>query len=154
MSQRLRSFDDLTAFLDSKKVPYRGDKNAGVIELATAPPALPYSVVVRWDTKVPFIQVMQPLTTPVPADRVKDLESAIVRLNDIAMIPGYGYSYQLNVVYYRFAAPRYDNEIGSDTLDRAIGLVISQAAQVEPAIKKIVGGESGEKVLSFVGASN
>ncbi len=154
MTTRLRSLDDLAAYLDSKKVPYRGDKSVGVIELATAPPALPYTVVLRWDTKVPFLQVMQPITGAVPPDRVRELESAIVRLNDVAMIPGYGYSYQLNIVYYRFAAPRYDNEIGADTLERAIMLVCGQAAQVEPAIKKVVEGATGDKVLSFVTASN
>jgi hypothetical protein len=152
MSQRLRSFEDLVAFLNEKKIPHRGDASMQAVELGTAPPALPQSVILRWDTKVPFLQIMQPITNPVPDERVHELEAAVCRLNDIAMIPGYGYSYGTKVVYYRFAAPRYDNEIGTDTLDRAIGLVISQAAQVEPAIKKVVEGAPGANVLELVKA--
>src|SRR5262245_15509535 len=154
MSQALRTFEELVAYLDSKKIPYRGDPSAHGIELATAPPALPYSVVLRWDTKVPFIQIMQQITAPIGDDRVREIESAVVRLNDIAMIPGYGYSYGTKVVYYRFAAPRYNDQIGADVLDRAVGLVVSQAKQVEAAIRKVLEGAPGEKVLSFVAGNN
>jgi len=150
MTQRLHSFEELVAFLNEKKVPHRADATAQAIELATAPPALPQPVILRWDTKVPFLQVMQPISNPVGDDRIRDLEAAVCRLNDIAMIPGYGFSYAMKVVYYRFAAPRYDNEIGTDTLDRAIGLVVAQAAQVAPAIMKIVEGAQGDTVLSLI----
>jgi hypothetical protein len=154
MAERLHTFDELVAFLNEKKVPHRADASAQAVELATAPPALPQSVILRWDTKVPFLQVMQPITNPIADDRVREIEAAVCRLNDIAMIPGYGFSYAMKVVYYRFAAPRYDNEIGTDTLDRAVGLVVAQAAQVAPAIMKVIEGAPGDKVLSFISGNS
>ncbi len=147
---QLRSYDELVAFLEAQKIPHKVDAANHAVLVATPPPALPGGAIVRWETKIPYLQIIQQITAPVPDERVRELETAISHINDTAMIPGYGFSYAGKVVYYRLSVPIYDGSISSDSLDRAITAVLNNAAQLEPALKKVVEGAAGASVLSYL----
>jgi len=49
---QLRSFDDLVAFLVKQKVSHQVDAANQLVQLATKLPALPYTVIIRWEQDV------------------------------------------------------------------------------------------------------
>ena len=147
---QLRSYDELVAFLVAQKIPHKADAANHAVQIATQPPALPGPAFVRWETKIPYLQIMQQITGPVSDERVREIETAISHVNDTAMIPGYGFSYTGKVAYYRLSVPVYDGSISSESLDRAITAVLNNAAQLEPALKKVVEGAAGAGVLSYL----
>jgi hypothetical protein len=148
--QRLASFEDLIAFLTKSGIPHHVDAADHAVEVSTTPPALAAPVIVRWEPAIPYIQIIQELTNRVPDDRVRDLEAALARVNDVAMIAGYQFSYQTRVVYYRLTVPIYDGGIASDALDHAMTAVLNNAVQLEPAIAKVVAGTPGENILELL----
>jgi hypothetical protein len=150
MSQVLRSFEDLVAFLVKQEIPHQVDAPDHAVQVATKPPALPNVVFVRWEQQIPYLQVMQQLAGPVPDDRVREVETALAHVNDVAMIPGYGYSYETKVIYYRLSVPIYDGEISSDALDRAMTTVLNNALQLAPALRKVVEGSPGAGVFGYM----
>jgi hypothetical protein len=150
MSQRLASFEDLVGFLTKSSIPHRVDAADRAVEVTTTPPALAAPVIVRWEQSIPYIQIIQQLTNQVPDDRVRDLEAALARVNDTAMIAGYEFSYKTRVVYYRLTIPIYDGGISSVALDDAMTAVLNNAVQLEPAIAKVIAGTPGESVLELL----
>jgi hypothetical protein len=147
---QLRSFEDLVAFLVKQEIPHQVDTANFAVQVATNPPALPGVVFVRWEQQIPYIQVMQQLTSTVPDDRVREVETALAHVNDVAMIPGYGYSYETKVIYYRLAVPIYDGQISSDALDHAMTTVLNNALQLAPALRKVVEGSPGAGVFTYL----
>jgi hypothetical protein len=147
---QLRSFDDLVAFLVKQDIPHQVDAPNYAVQVTTTPPALPGVVFVRWEQKIPYIQVMQQLTDVVPDDRVREVETALAHVNDVAMIPGYGYSYQTKVIYYRLSVPIYAGEISSDALDHAMTTVLNNALQLAPALRRVVEGSAGAGVFTYL----
>lgn len=148
--RRLRSYNDLIAFLVDENIAHRANPASFTVQIATTPPVLPGVAFVRWVEKVPFVQVMQPIVTSVPEDRIHDVETAISHINDEAMTPGYGFSYEDRFIYYRVSLPIYDGEISSDVLQRAVTAVLDNARQLEPAFKKVVDGAPGASVLDYL----
>jgi len=148
MSERLKSADDLAALLAKNGVPHQLDKENGVVQVATRPPALPVPVIVRFESKIPYINIIQQMSGPIPEDRTREIETAIAHINDVAMIPGYGYSYANKVIYYRNAVPVFGGSIDSDDLDKALTAVLNNAKQLEQALKKVIEGAAGANVLS------
>jgi hypothetical protein len=154
MSQRLGSYDDLVAFLVAQKIPHEADPANHAVQIATSAPALPGTAFVRWETSIPFLTIMQQMSGEVPEGRVREVETALCHVNDVAMIPGYGYTYQGKVIYYRFAVPLFGGEITSDDLDRALTVVLNNAVQLEPAFKKVLEGGDGAGVLGYLAKRN
>jgi hypothetical protein len=148
MSERLKSVEDLAAFLVKNGVPHQLDKENHIVQVATRPPALPVPVIVRWETAIPYVNIIQQMSGPIPPERTSEIECAVSHINDVAMIPGYGYSYANKVAYYRLTIPVYDGEITSDSLDKAITAVLNNAKQLEEAIKKVIEGAPGATVLN------
>jgi hypothetical protein len=148
MSEALKTADDLAALLAKNGVPHQLDKANGVVQIATRPPALPIPVIVRFETKIPYINIIQQMTGPIPEDRTREIETAISHVNDVAMIPGYGYSYANKVAYYRLAVPYYSGAVDSDDLDKAMTAVLNNAKQLEQALKKVIEGGAGANILS------
>ena len=153
MSQRLASFDELVAFLVAQAIPHQVDAANQVVNLATRAPTPPFPLVIRWERAIPFIQIIQQITPEVPDARVRELEAALARINDVAMIPGYGFSYATKVLYYRLATPIFDGGIASDMLDRSTAAVMNNAAQMAAALQAVIGGAPGAQVLETL-ASN
>jgi len=149
-ARRLRSYTDLIAFLVEKNVAHRANPASFTVQIPTVPPALPGVAFVRWVEKVPFVQVMQQIVTSVPEDRIRDVEIAISHINDEAAMPGYGFSYEERFIYYRLSVPIDDGEISSHVLNRAVTAVLDNAAQLEPALKRVVDGAAGASVLDDV----
>jgi hypothetical protein len=146
-ARQLRSYNDLIAFLVENNVAHRANPASFTVQIATRPPALPGVAFVRWVEKVRFVQVMQQIVTSVPEDRIRDVEIAISHVNDEAIMPGYGFSYEERFVYYRLSVPVYNGEISSEVLERAVTAVLDNALQLEPALKKIVDGAADASVL-------
>ena len=149
-ARQLCSYNDLVAFLVETNVTHRANPASFTVQIATQPPALPGVAFVRWVEKVPLVQVMQEIVTSVPEDRIRDVEIAISRINDEAIMPGYGFSYEERFVYYRLSVPIHNGGISSDVLQRSVSAVLDNALQLEPALKKIVDGAAGASVLDSV----
>ncbi len=148
MSERLKSVEDLAAFLGKNGVPHQLDKEHHIVQIATRPPAIAVPVIVRWETEIPYINLIQQMSGPIPDERKAEIEAAVSHINDVAMIPGFGYSYANKVAYYRLAVPVYEGDISTDSLDKAITAVMNNAKQLEAAIKTVIDGAPGATVLS------
>jgi hypothetical protein len=153
-ARHLRSYDDLVAFLVANEITHAADPASFTVEIASRVPAVPSGLLVRWEQKIPYIQVIKEIVGPVPQDRVREVETALSHVNDVAMIPGYGYSYQARAIYYRLSVPIYDGDISTDAIDRAITVVLNNSLQLEPALRKVVEGASGANVLDDLAAHN
>lgn len=149
MSERLKSVEDLAAFLVKNGVPHQLDKEHNICQVATRPPAIPMPVIVRWETDLPYINIIQQMSGPVGGEREPEIEAAVAHINDVARIPGFGYSYANKVAYYRLAIPIYEGDISSDSLDKAITAVLNNAKQLAGALQRVIeGGLAGKDVLT------
>ena len=154
MSERLKSVEDLAAFLVKNGVPHQLDKEHHICQVATRPPAIPMPVIVRWETEIPYINIIQQMSGPIPDERIAEIEAAVAHINDVAMIPGFGYSYANKVAYYRLTVPVYDGDISTDSLDKAITAVLNNAKQLSGAVQKVIEGAlPGKDVLSSLAKS-
>jgi hypothetical protein len=148
----LRSFQDLVGFLEKEKIPHTVDAQNFAVQIPAKAPAIPANVFVRWEQTIPYLQVMQQMSPPIPEDRIRELEVAVSRVNDVAMIPGYGFSYASKVLYYRLCVPVFDG-ISSDSLDKVITAVLNNAVQLQAAFRRVVEGGEGKSVLDYLKSS-
>ncbi|MGE5182175.1 MAG: hypothetical protein ACM31C_08935, partial [Acidobacteriota bacterium] len=105
---RLTKFDDLIAYLQENNVPNKPDPgDQGVEVRLTSPQGDAGSVYVRWEKDLPYVQVIYPFIGNVPDARVPDIESAIVRVNNIIKLPGFGFEHGNKLIYMRLCVQLY-----------------------------------------------
>lgn len=145
-SSLIASFTELVAQLEADKVPHRVDADAQVVHLPAASPALAGPLYLRWDQRLPFIQIVQPMIN-VPQERVPDVEAAMGRLNAVAAFPGLGLEYQTFALYCRATATLDEGSVRTATLRHLIQVTIANAMEFLPTMTDIVAGAPGADVI-------
>jgi hypothetical protein len=146
--EHLTSFDDLVAWLDQSKVQYRVDKATQIAEvLVDGPPPLTGSLWLKWGS--PYVQVDHPFVLDVPEDRVRAIETAIVRANNIIAMPGLGFDYERRAVHMRVAIPMYDDGMAEPSFKAQVFAALANAKDFVAAFKAIADGKPGEQVMQL-----
>ncbi len=146
---RISSFADLLTLLDEQGTPYRKDADKQTVEL----PAPAGSLVIRWEKRLPYVQIIQVMVWNVPPERRAEVEHAICRANNTIALPGFGFECDKGFVYMRLCVPMYEEGMLAQSFRRLIASVMSNARQFTVPFQRVVEGEPGAKILQLAVAA-
>src|SRR5262249_45665839 len=122
------SFEQLLQFLVDNKVPHNRDLERQLIELPSNAAPLPGNRYLRWEKSVPFLQIIHFMIENVPVDRIRELETAIIRLDNKLEVGGFGFDHDMRKLYCRLVVPVYPHDgLNPMTLDKLTHGVVSNA---------------------------
>jgi hypothetical protein len=145
----IRSFGDLLAYLGEQNVPHAINAEQQIVEIPTKAPPLGGVVYLRWERDTPYVQVIKPLGLDVPAERIGDLETALCRVNNALVLPGFGFDYERHTLYFRLTLPVFPE--GMDTTHlRGVLLSCVQSARdfIVPFAGVLAGTSPGSEILT------
>lgn len=150
----VQSFDQLIQFLNDNKVPNRFSQQDQVVELPSNGAPLPGNLIIRWEKKVPFIQMVHFMIENVPADRIRDVETAVVRLDNRLEVGGFGFDHANNRLYCRLTIPAFPPDgINPMTINQLGHGIVRNAKEFLPVFQDIIGGAPGEQVIELFEAA-
>jgi hypothetical protein len=150
----VQSFDQFLQFLNDNKVPNRVNLQDQVIELPSNAAPLPGNLIVKWEKKIPFVQMVHFMIENVPVDRIRDVETAIVRLDNRLEVGGFGFDHAQNRLYCRLTIPVFPPDgINPMTINQLGHGIVRNAKEFLAVLQEIVAGASGEKVVELFEAS-
>jgi hypothetical protein len=142
------TFQELVAFLVDNSFPHAVDASAQIVELPSKGAPLPGNLYIRWETKIPFVQIIHLMIDAIPPERIKDVETAIVTLNNALELPGFGLDHANRRLYCRFTVPVLPPEgITTVTLNRLSMGCVGHARDFLSAFQAIVRGEPGASIV-------
>ncbi|MCB9570526.1 MAG: hypothetical protein H6709_00395 [Kofleriaceae bacterium] len=142
---RLHSFDDFLAFLDGNQLPHKAAPAQQLVELPSTGP-LPGNLFVKWERTVPFLQLIH-FMLEVPADRVADVSEALVRLNNLLEVGGFGFDHGSHRLYCRLTVPVFPADgIDAQTLHQLGTGVVRNAIELLDAFQAVVDGKPGADI--------
>jgi hypothetical protein len=144
------TFQQLVAFLVENNFPHGADAAAQIVELPSNAAPLPGNLYIRWETKIPFIQIIHLVIDNLPADRLKELETAVVVLNNALELPGFGVEHANRRLYCRFTVPVIPPEgISSTTLNQLGMACVAHARDFLAAFQAVVAGRPGSEIVNL-----
>ncbi len=146
---RIKTYDDLLAYLKEHNVPHKADPANLTVELPVPSAVDGPPVFVRWEKALPYVQVIFPFIGNVPDARVPELESAICRVNNTIKLPGFGYAHDTHVLYMRLCVQLYDDGVAVTSFQRQVLGVIENAKDFFAAFRDVVAGAPGKDVLAL-----
>jgi hypothetical protein len=146
---QLHRFADLLLYLEEDKVPHKSDVAQQVVELPVIVAPLSGVVYIRWELKLPYIQIIHPFVAGVPEDRVQDVESAICHANTTIALPGLGFEYGKRFVYMRLCVPVYEEGILATSFKRQVLGVLQNARDFLEPFRDVVAGRPGSEILAL-----
>jgi len=149
MIARVASFADLITLLSETLTPHRADHERQTVEITTTAPPLIGPLVVRWEKKLPYAQIVQVIVESVPRSRLSQVEDAICRTNHTIALPGFGYSFDRDLIYMRLCVPIYEEGMTASAFTRQLASVASNARQFAVPFRRVVEGEPGERILEL-----
>lgn len=147
----IKGFDDLITLFANNNIPHRVDRDSHVVEVATNLGAQQGVLYLRWDKTLPYLQLIHPMVVNVPADRIAEVEHAIVKTNNVIALPGFGYQPERSFVYFRLCVPVYPDEgVSATMLHRLISAVVSNTVDFLEAFRAVVqDGKPGDQIMEL-----
>lgn len=149
----LTSFEDLVAFLEKQSIPYRlivVEQQKVIIPTRVA--SFESEIAILWAHNHSLVQCIHPLPFQVREERIPEIESAIVRLNDAFMLPGFGFSYNAFYIYYRLSMPIREGGISVNELEEIFNTCVNTSAKFCDLFLEIESGAvEASEVLEFAG---
>lgn len=146
----VHNFEELVTFLNENKVQFRHDSAQQVIELPSQSPPLVGNLYMRWEKSVPFIQVIQFMVENVPADRVREVETAIARLNNTLEVGGFGIDHAQRRLYCRMTVPCFQPDgINPIAINQLGNGIVRNALEFLDVFQAIIGGKPGDQVVEI-----
>lgn len=147
----IQSFEQFVKFLGDNKVPNRVDAERQIVELPSKGAPLPGNLLIKWEKQIPFLQIIHFMIENVPADRVRDIETAIIRLDNRLEVGGFGFDHTTNRLYNRLTVPVMPPDGINPMAINQLGTgVVRSAKEFLDVFQEIVGGMSGEKAIELV----
>ena len=150
MMTRLTGFPDLLAYLEEVKLPHRADPVAQTVEIPTQAPPLVGRLVVRWEKRLPYLQLIHPMLQAIPVARRTELEHAICLVNNAVPLPGFGLEYERSFLYLRLCIPLAEEGLSVSVFRNMVSQVIHVARQHLHAFQRVVAGAPAEQILDPV----
>lgn len=146
---RLTKYSDLVEYLAENNVPHKTDPANQVVELPVTSPPLTGVLYIRWEKKLPYVQIIHPFVGNVPENRITDVETALCRANTIIPLPGLGFEYEKRFVYMRLCVPMYEEGMLASSFQRQVIGVLQNAKDFVGAFRDVVGGSPGTEVMAL-----
>jgi hypothetical protein len=148
--KQIASFADLVKELEAGGAPHKADAERQTIEMRTGADALGNMVYLRWEKVLPFIQIIQPMISNVPEDRIPHVETAVVRVNALSTVAGLSFDHKGRSILFRITAPVLVDGIRSDLLQSYIHGAVVSAGQLLAAMQQIVKDAPGDTVMQLL----
>lgn len=147
----LHSFAELLKYIEDAKIPYHKNADAQLIELpSNASPPLSGNLFIKWERSVPFLQLIQFMVDDVPADRVRELETAIVRLDNQLEVGGFGFDHERRRLYCRLTVPAFPADgVTWAALDQLAAGVVRNGKEFVDAFKEVLAGKPGDQIIEL-----
>jgi hypothetical protein len=149
----LQSFEDLVNFLEKQSVLYRliVDEQQKVV-IPTRVASFESEIAILWAHNHSLVQCIHPLPFKVREERIPEIESAIVRLNDAFMLPGFGFSYNASYISYRLSMPIREGGISVNELKEIFDICVNTSAEFCDLFSEIEAGAiDASEILEFAG---
>jgi hypothetical protein len=146
---QLNKFSDIDAFLSENNVPHKSDLTSQAIELPVTTPPLSGVMYVRWDRKLPYVQLVYPFVGYVPAERVQEVESGICHANTVIPLPGFGFEYEKRFVYMRLCVPIFEEGMLVSSFQRLLLGVLQNAKDFIGPFRDVVAGQEGAQIMAL-----
>lgn len=146
---RLHTYEDLATYLRENNVPHKPDAANMAVELPVAFPVEAGSIYVRWETDLPYVQVIYPFIGNVPEARAPEVMAAICIVNNQVKLPGFGYEPANHLIYMRLCVQLYDDGISPTAFQRQINAVLQNARELAGAFRDVVAGAPSKDVLQL-----
>lgn len=145
--QGLVDFEQFMNFLEVNKFPHSVNREQQLVEIPSKAAPLPGNLYVKWEPRLPFLQLIQFMINDVPEARIADLETAIVRINCALEIPGFGFDHRRRRLFCRLTVPVFAPEGITPTAFHRLGQAcVGNAKELYPAFKAVVDGEPGAEI--------
>jgi len=150
MTASITSFDQFVKFLTDNKFPHKLDAARQVVELPSKGAPLPGNLYIRWEKTVPFLQIIHFMVDGVPADRVREVEAAMARLNNKLEVGGFGFDHDNRRLYCRLTIPVFPPEgINPMTLNQLGHGVVRNAKEFLDAFQQVIDGKPGDQIAEI-----
>jgi hypothetical protein len=145
----LTKYQDVLELLNGDSVLHQADNKNQSIRIPTKRKDLDGVMIIRWQQKDGVVQFIQSMPMEVPEERVKSVETAMMRLNHALAIPGFAINHENRLPYYRLVVPiqprggLQDNELRS-----YFQVTLKQAAEFFAPLKEVA--EKGADPIDVV----
>ena len=147
----VHTFEELVKYLTDNKIGFAHDAETQSLELPSqASPPLIGNLYIRWEKQVPFIQIIHFMAEDVPEDRTRELETAIVRLDNSFEIGGFGFDHANRRLYCRLTIPAFPADgINPDTINQVGNGITRVAVEFIDVFKDVINGKPGDQVIEI-----
>lgn len=148
--QPLVDFASLVTFLETNQIPHAVNREAQLVELPSKAAPMPGNLIIKWEKTKHVVSMIQFMFDDVPADRLRDIETAIVRINCAIEMPGIGFDHARSRIFYRVVAPVLPPEgITPASFNQLGQACVRLAKDLYPSFKAIIEGRAGDQIMSF-----
>lgn len=146
----LQNYDELLAYLRTQGSAFTEVRAHHAVELPTYAPPVEGTLVILWSPDPQLVQLIHPLPFAVPPERVSAVEGALLRLNHVLALPGFGYNYATAHVYFRLVLPRQPSgQIAEEDIGRAASTVMTTLRNYWVPLRSIIlDGAAPETILT------
>lgn len=146
----VHDFGQFAQALADNKVPCRIDPTTQSVELMSNGYPLPGQLYLRWERKVPFVQLIHFMIPDIAPARIGEVEIAIVRLNNRLEVAGLGLDHDQRRLYYRLTVPVLPPDgIAAETLLRLGKGIITNAKDLLAPFQQVVAGRPGAEIVAI-----
>lgn len=141
MSERLTSLDALEARLVADGVEVQRLAVDRLV-FGVGDADFQSTAVVVWPREVALLQLMVPLGVEVPEARRAEVCEAVVRMNHLLVLPGFGLDLAEGLLYFRTVQSRDpDGAVDVDAVKRLVQASVSTASRFGGPLVSVVQGE-------------
>ncbi|MEE2706860.1 MAG: YbjN domain-containing protein [Planctomycetota bacterium] len=134
----LTSYQDVLEVLNGDSVLHQADNKNQSIRIPTRRRDLDGVMIIRWQARDGVVQFIQSMPMEVPEERVKSVETAMMRLNHALAIPGFAINHENRLPYYRFVVPfQPRGGIQADEFRSYFQVTLKQAAGFFGPLKQV-----------------
>lgn len=147
----ITSFAELEELMTQDGVEFESVPEATTIQIKTGISEQAGPLLVRWDERQGVVHFIQAVPVRVPDDRLREIESTIVRVNHGMLMPGFGMNHTNRLIYCRVSIPI---QLRGGILDREIrsyfNFVLKHATDLAPLFVAVAHQEvPADEALEF-----
>lgn len=145
----IRSYQDILNLLARDGILHQADPPDLSVRIPTARGAVEGLMLLRWQERDGVMQLIHPLPLRARADRLSEVEGAILRLNHALALPGFGLDHGSGQLYYRATLPVVPDGVTDRTVQSVFRAVVRSVYDLLPALRRVVEeGASAEGVVA------
>jgi hypothetical protein len=147
----LLDYEGLVGFLEQNRFPHAANPALRTVEIPSKAAPLSGNLLVKWEPNLPLLQLVQFMIDDVPEGRIADLETALVRLNCVLELPGFGFDHARRRLFCRLTIPVFPPEgITPGAFHRLAQTCVNHAKEMYPSFLAVVEGAPGDQIARLV----